>query len=174
MPEPSTNSTDQLKRRKRRLLSSIPFGVTAWVVLAGLPVAPAAPTPGTMHSEIITLTGAKGDPTPGLTSSALRSAPGTAGPGWSAAIDVEDGTQAVAASWTDAPTGVVSVRGHGADGWTEWVELESDPDDAPDDSIRNTGGMAWFGSAGVDDIELEVVAGELSDLEVQPMRYEAP
>jgi hypothetical protein len=174
VPEPTTNPTDRLRRRKRRLLASIPFGITAWVVLAGLPLAPAGPTAGTMHTEIITLTGAKGDPTPGVASSALRSAPAKATPGWTASIDVADGTQSVAASWTGAPTGAVSVRGHSADGWTEWIDLEADADDAPDDSVRDSGGMAWFSSEGVDDVELKVLSGDLTDLEIQPMRYEAP
>jgi hypothetical protein len=172
--EPTANPTKRLRRRKRRLLASLPLGVVAGVALAGLPAAPAAPTPGTMHSEIITLSGPKGDPSPGLTSAALRSAPTTAGPGWSAAIDVDDGTQSVASSWLDAPDGIVAVRGNAPDGWTEWVELASEPAEQPDDGVRNSGGMAWFGSDGVTDIEIKVVAGELSDLEVQPMRYEAP
>lgn len=172
--EPSAHPSPALRRRKRRLLASLPLGAVAWVGLTGLPSAPAAPTPGTMHTEIITLSGAQADPTPGLTSSALRSAPPVAGPGWAAAIDVEDGTQSVASSWTGAPDGIVSVRGNGPDGWTEWVDLESEADDVPDGSTRNSGGMAWFGSEGVDEIEVKVLAGQLSDLEVQPMRYEAP
>ncbi|MGN6695636.1 MAG: DUF4214 domain-containing protein [Aquihabitans sp.] len=174
MPEPRPHPSPALRRRKRRLLASLPLGAIAWVGLAGLPAAPAAPTPGTMHTEIITLSGPQGDPTPGLTSSALRDAPTTAGPGWSASIDVEAGTQSVASSWTGAPDGAVSVRGHAADGWTEWVDLESEPDDGPDTSARNSGGMAWFGSDGVDQVEVKVLQGQLADLQVQPMRYEAP
>ena len=174
MPEPSTHPSPALRRRKRRMLASLPLGAIAWVGLAGLPTAPAAPAPGTMHTEIITLSGAGADPTAGLTSSALRAAPATAGPGWAASIDVEDGTQSVASSWTGAPDGAVSVRGHAADGWTEWVDLESEPDDGPDEAARNSGGMAWFGSDGVDRVEVKVLAGQLSDLEIQPMRYEAP
>lgn len=174
MSEPSAPPTQKLQRRKRRMLASLPLGAVAWVGLAGLPAAPAAPTPGTMHSEIITLSGSQGEPTARAASDSLRDAPSTAGPGWSAVIDVEDGTQSVASSWTGAPDGVVEVRGNGADGWTEWVELESEPDDRPDGSTRYSGGMAWFSSEGVDEIEVKVVAGQLGDLEVQPMRYEAP
>lgn len=174
MPEPSAHPSPALRRRKRRMLASLPLGAIAWVGLAGLPAAPAAPTPGTMHTEIITLSGAQGDPTPGLTSSALRAAPTTAGPGWAASIDVDDGTQSVASSWTGAPDGIVSVRGHGADGWSEWVDLESEADERQDAATRNSGGMAWFGSDGVDQVEVKVLQGQLSDLELQPMRYEAP
>ena len=173
MPEPSTTTTERLRRR-RRVLGSIPFGLTAWVVLTGLPFGPAAPKPGTMHTEIVTLSGPDAQRTAGLRSTALRDAPTSAKPGWASSIDVDPGTQSVAASWTGAPTGSVSVRGHAADGWTEWVDLESDPDDGPDDATRDSGGMAWFGADGVDQVELKVTSGDLHDLEVQPMRYEAP
>ncbi|MCU1369551.1 MAG: repeat protein [Ilumatobacteraceae bacterium] len=174
MSERAGNPTKRLRRRKRRLLATLPLGVVAGIALSGLPAAPVAPTPGTMHSEIITLSGPQGDPTPSLTSSALRDAPAAAGPGWSAAIDVEDGTQSVASSWLGAPQGVIAVRGNAPDGWTEWVELESEPAEQPDDSARNSGGMAWFGSEGVTEVEVKVIAGTLLDLEVQPMRYDAP
>ena len=89
MPEPSAHPSSALRRRKRRLLASLPLGAIAWVGLAGLPTAPAAPAPGTMHTEIITLSGPEGDPSQGLATSALRSAPTTADPGWAASIDVE-------------------------------------------------------------------------------------
>ncbi|WP_421119173.1 DUF4214 domain-containing protein [Aquihabitans daechungensis] len=174
MPESSANTTMRLRRRKRRMLASLPLGVGAWVAMAGLPMAPAEPAPGTMHSEIITLTGPDADAPVDRSASGFRAAPSTAGPGWSTALDVEDGTQSVAASWMGAPDGNVAVRGLGDDGWTEWVDLHADPDDAPDDSIRTSGGMAWFGSDGVRDIEVKVLEGDLADLEVQPMRYEAP
>lgn len=174
MPEPIANTTEPLRRRKRRMLASLPLGVVAWAGLAGLPTAPATPTPGTMHTEIITLSGPEGDALPAPASSSLRAAPTTAGPGWAASVDVDDGTQSVAASWVGAPDGIVSVRGNGADGWTEWIELASESEDAPDDSARTSGGMAWFSSDGVDEIEVKVVAGDLADLEVQPMRYDAP
>ncbi|WP_426573394.1 DUF4214 domain-containing protein [Aquihabitans sp. McL0605] len=187
MPGPSTDTTERIRRRRRRILASIPFGLTAWVVMTGLPFAPAGATPGTMHTEIVTLSGPKAERTAAATpasrvaaapaaatDSTLRSAPTTAGPAWSASIDVEDGTQSVAASWTGAPEGSVSVRGHDDDGWTDWTELAADPDDGPDDGVRDAGGMAWFSSTGVDTVEVKVNKGELSDLQVQPMRYQAP
>ena len=99
MPRSSASTTTLLRRRKRRMLASLPLGVTAWVALAGLPAAPAGPTPGTMHSEIITLSGPEADaPAARSSSSALDAAPATAAPGWSTSIDVDDGTQSVAAS----------------------------------------------------------------------------
>jgi len=174
VPDSSANPTKRLRRRKRRMLTSLPLAAGAWVALAGLPAAPSSPTPGTMHSEIITLSGPESDAPAQLSTSGSEAAPSSAGPGWSTTLDVEDGTQSVAASWLGARDGSVAVRGLGDDGWTEWVELHADPQDAPDDSIRTSGGMAWFGSDGVSDIEVEVREGDLDDLEVQPMRYEAP
>lgn len=172
MPEPIANPTKRLARRRRRVLASLPLSALAWVAIAGLPTAPAAPTPGTMHTEIITLSGPQADPEVGA--AARSAASSTAGPGWSTTLDVDDGTQSVAASWVGAPDGAVAVRGRTAAGWTEWAELEGDGGDAPDDSARTSGGMAWFGTDGVDDVEVRVLQGDLADLEVQPMRYEAP
>lgn len=175
MRGPSNDPNERLRRRKRRMLGSLPFGAAAFVVLTGLPVSPAAPSPGTVHTEIVTLSGSSAEKTPATASTAaLREAPATAVPGWTASIDVEDGTQSVAASWTGAPTGAVSVRGLTTDGWTEWTDLEADPDDGPDDHVRDSGGMAWFGTDGVTDVEVEVLHGDLGDLQLQPMRYEAP
>ena len=103
MPEPIANPTKRLERRRRRVLASLPLSAIAWMAIAGLPTAPAAPTPGTMHTEIITLSGPQADPAVGA--AARSAASTTAGPGWSTTLDVEDGTQSVAASWVGAPDG---------------------------------------------------------------------
>ncbi len=68
----------------------------------------------------------------------------------------------------------MQVRGHSSSGWTSWSELQADPTDGPDDATRDAGGMTWFGSPGVDDIEVKVTKGTLHDLQVQAMQYEAP
>jgi hypothetical protein len=47
----------QRPRRRRRLLSTLPVAVLAWGGLAGLPAVPEGPKAGTVHTEIITLTG---------------------------------------------------------------------------------------------------------------------
>jgi hypothetical protein len=174
MVAPST--TPHRLRRRRRALTSLPLAGVAWVALTGLPFAPAQPTPGTMHTEVLDLTGSAGIDTAaaGAAPSALRSAPTSASAGWSATVDVDDDTQAIAASWLGAADGAVSVRGHGADGWTEWVSLEAEVEETPDDAERTPGGMAWFGRDGVDEVEVKVTAGTLRDLEVQTMRYEEP
>jgi hypothetical protein len=173
------------RRRARRALVGGPSALAAWAVLAGLPFSPAKPTAGEMHTAIITLSGPAAEATApastdgGTSSRALRVPPTVAGPGWSADLDVDDGTQAVAASWTGAAHGAVQVRGLAADGWTEWTDLAADSadapgPDAPDASTRDTGGMAWFSSEGVDEVQVRVAQGKLHDLQVQTMRYEEP
>jgi hypothetical protein len=151
--------------------------VVAWGLLAGLPLGADPARPGEMHTEIISLTGTDAEPTAATAAdgASLRSAaPATASVGWSAGVDVDDGTQAVAASWLGAAEGAVEVRGRAGDTWTEWTELAADTDEAPDDAERTSGGMAWFGATGVDEVEIRVAAGRLSDLEIQPMRYDEP
>lgn len=183
MPSTDLETQHRLRRRKRRMLAVLPASALVWGSLNGMPsVGADDATPGTMHTEIVTLTGsdaertaaASNDVAAGSAPDALRSAPTAAEPGWSATVDVDDGTQAVAASWTGADHGAVEVRGEADGSWTAWTELHADPDEAPDDSVRDSGGMAWFGSDGVDVVEVRVAEGELADLEVQSMRYEEP
>lgn len=161
-------------RRRRRLLAVIPAGLLTWTGMVAIPGAPTSAKPGTMHTEILTLTGPTGSARGTSAGAGAGAGPDAAGPGWSTTVDVDAGTQAVAASWTGAPTGAVDVRGRTADGWTAWTTLEANPDEAPDDATRDAGGMAWWGSPGVDEVELKVVDGDLHDLQIQPMRYEAP
>ncbi|WP_421121607.1 N-acetylmuramoyl-L-alanine amidase [Aquihabitans daechungensis] len=151
--------------------------LSATVVITGLPIGPPSARPGRLTSEIVTLSGpeaAATSPAGSAPSSTVRTPPATAARGWSAAVDVDDGTQAVAASWVGAAHGAVEVRGRSGSRWTEWVALEAEPDEAPDDARRASGGMAWFGSSGVDAVEVRVAEGSLGDLELQAMRYEPP
>ncbi|MFN8017731.1 MAG: DUF4214 domain-containing protein [Acidimicrobiales bacterium] len=175
MPEAANDPTTRLRRRRRALLG-LPVAAVAWAGLGAVPAAPAPARAGTMHTETISLTGADAAQTAAVGSStkALRTPPTKAAPGWSASIDVDDGTQALAASWQGAATGEVEVRGHDDDGWTEWEPLAADPADGGDHSGRDSGGMAWFGRAGIDRAELRVAHGTLQDLQVQAMRYEEP
>ena len=181
MPPHPAALTTRRRRRQLRMLGVTAAAAAGWMA-SGLPFAAAAPTAaaGDMDTEIITLTGATGEPTAAASgeeaadAAALRNAPDAAAAGWSARVDVDDGTQAVALSWTDAPTGEVEVRGHGDDGWSGWIHLHADPDERPDGAERDSGGMAWFGDPGVDEVEVRVESGALVDLELQSMRYEAP
>lgn len=183
MPFQAKLTSIQHRRRKRRVLGAFPVMAVAWAGLSGIPFSPAATTAGTMDTEIIALSGPDADPLApvlasgadaGASAGALRSAPDEAAPGWSASIDVADGTQAAAVSWTGAPTGAVMVRGGDGTTWGEWAELEANPDEGPEDAERDSGGMAWFGAEGVDRVQVKVTEGQLSDLELQTMRYDEP
>ncbi|MEZ5204296.1 MAG: DUF4214 domain-containing protein [Acidimicrobiales bacterium] len=178
-----TNRTNRAIRSRRRRMAATALGAAvAWAGLAGLPIDAEPARAGEVHTEILTLTGAEGiatapasaDSGSSLATSAEQAAPSAATPGWSADLDVDDGTQSVAASWLGADDGIVEVRGLVGDTWTEWTELAADAQDGPDGGGRDAGGMAWFGIDGVDRIQVRVVAGDLQDLEVQPMRYEEP
>ena len=181
MPAPSDIANRRRRRRQHSVLVALVAATGAWG-LTSLPFAAAAPTAGSMDTEIIALTGddaqattaAADDLGAGEDPDAERPAPDAAGPGWSAAVDVDAGTQAVGLSWIGAPTGAVEVRGRGDDGWTGWEHLHADPDERPDDAERDSAGMVWFGDPGVDEVEVRVDEGELVDLELQSMRYTAP
>lgn len=173
----SSTHNPNLRRRRTRLAVAVPAAVVAWGLLAGLPLGADPARPGEMHTEIISLTGADAAPTAATAAdgAAVRSAaPATASAGWSAGVDVDDGTQAVAASWLGAAEGAVEVRGRAGESWTAWTELAAEVEETPDDTERTSGGMAWFGTTGVDEVEIRVAAGRLTDLEIQPMRYEEP
>lgn len=183
MPIQANLTSIQHRRRKRRVLAAFPVMAVTWAGLSGIPFSAAAPTAGTMNTEIVTLSGPDADPSApvpasgadaGAPAGTLRSAPDEATPGWSASLAVADGTQAAAVSWTGAPTGVVMVRGGEGSTWGEWAELEANPDEGPEDAERDSGGMAWFGTEGVDQVQVKVTEGELADLELQTMRYEEP
>lgn len=134
--------------------------------------------PPASTSEIFTLSGtgatatrpASGDRAAG----ALRAAPRSASTGWSASLDVADGSQAVGVVWRGAVEGAVSVRGRAASGWTPWSALEGEPGEGPDESTRTATAMVWFGSEGVDEVELRVDAGQLPGLELQAIRTSIP
>lgn len=96
-------------------------------------------------------------------------------PGFEAAITVPEG-QMVGIEWRDAPVGVVELRARTNGTWGAWIELEADPDTAPDPSsregsvVRSTAvGPVWTGS-GTQAVELRVRAGRLADLRVDVLR----
>lgn len=194
MPPPSTPTGRRLRRR-RRILGAFPVVLASWVVISGLPVAPAPSRPGTLHTDEIVLTGPNGRPTApaapetdaagpvapataAATAPVRPTAPSVAPSGWSAAVALDPGTDAVAVSWTGEPEGEVEVRGRTPEGWTDWMHLHADPLEAPDELPASAhdvaGDLLWFGGDGIDRAELRVEEGTLRDLTVEPMRYEPP
>ncbi|HXH56164.1 fibronectin type III domain-containing protein [Iamia sp.] len=84
----------------------------------------------------------------------------------------------VAVGWSGAPVGAVQLRARTSDTWGAWVELEADPDHAPDptspdaSAARPTAvGPVWTGS-GTQAVELRVTSGRLADLRVDVLRTE--
>ena len=173
-------------RRRRRIMGAVPVVLASWAVVGGLPVGSPAPGPGSLHTDTVVLTGSGATdtaPASGAARSRVRAAaPTTATEGWSAAVDVDGGSQAVAVSWTGEPHGAVDLRGRTADGWTGWSEIHANPDEGPDPAGSSaegahadvSGDLLWFGGDGVDRVEVRVHEGELADLTVEAMRYEEP
>lgn len=167
--------------RRRRTARSGAAAALAAAVLVGL-LAPSAPAsarpaaPPEPDSEVFVLTGPGAEPTApvaGDGTAALRSAaPAAAGPRWSAVLDVADGSQGVGVAWDGDQAGTVSVRGRTDDGWTPWEELEGEPGEGPDVTVRTGTPLRWFGPEGVDEVELRVVDGRLAGLELQAVRVD--
>lgn len=138
----------------------------------------ASPPAAGTTSQIFPLSGehaeataaASGDRDPG----ALRAAPAAVSPGWSAALDVADGSQAVGVAWDGNREGAVSVRGRSASGWSSWSALHGEPGEGPDESTRTGTEMMWFGGEGVDEVELRVDEGRLPGLELQAIKSTIP
>jgi hypothetical protein len=177
-------------RRRRRLLGGLPLALASWVVVGGLPFGAPQPSVGTLRSETVVLTGPGASdtaPASGPSRARIRStAPDTATEGWSAAVDVDAGSQAVAVTWTGEPHGAVELRGRTPLGWSTWSEIHANPREAPDGAGPDgpgsgegsntdvSGDLLWFGGDGVDRVEVRVHEGELADLTVEAMRYVEP
>lgn len=186
--------TSRQLRRRRRILGALPVALASWVAVVGLPLGPTDPGVGTLHTQTIALTGADAGataPASGAARSRVRpSVPDHAVEGWSAAVDVDAGSQAIAVSWTGEPHGAVEIRGRTDGGWSGWSEIHPEPGEAPDAAHARlsgsgptsgegsgsdvTGDLLWFGGEGVDRVEVRVHEGELTDLTVEAMRYEPP
>ena len=98
--------------------------------------------------------------------------------GWQRTVDTGQPTQMVGFEWQGAEAGAVEVRANGPDGWTEWQLVEGDPAEGPDvDSHerpdRTTAVPVWVGH-GVEQVEVRVAEGSLSDLKVHALRSEDP
>ncbi len=175
-----SSSASPRLRRRRRILGAFPVVLASFVVVNGLPVQPAPPGAGTLHTDEILLTGPEAEPTAAAsgTTRTRTAVPDAATEGWSAAVDVDDGTQAVAVSWTGEPEGEVEVRGRTTDGWSEWMHVHGNPHEGPDagsgDGSDVTGDLLWFGGDGIDAVEVVVEEGTLEDLKLEAMRYEQP
>jgi hypothetical protein len=186
--------TNSLARRRRRMIGAVPAAFAVWVVIGGIPLSAPAPEAGTLDSQTIRITGTNADATPAASGGvevgptrSRSSIPTTVTAGWTASVDVTNGSQAIGVTWTGSPTGEVEIRGLGASGWTAWNEIHANPTEGPDGTGRRisedqdgegsgddtSGDLVWFGG-GVDRVELRVASGPLSDVTIEAMQYRPP
>ena len=142
-----------------------------------VPPTPASASPGgpaEPQSEVFVLSGPKAKATAPAADERVRSvAPPVAGPGWTAGLDVRDGSQGVGVSWDGEKAGTVAVRGLAPDGtWTAWEPLEGEPGEGPDVTTRTGTQLLWLGAEGVDQVEVRVDDGHLAGLTLQATRTE--
>ncbi len=161
-------------RRRRRIMGAVPVVLASWAVVGGLPVGSPAFGPSFLHTDTVVLTGSGATdsaPASGAARSRVQAAtPTTATEGWSAAVDVDGGSQAVAVSWTGEPHGAVELQQRTHWRWLDGVvEIHSaNPDEGPDPAGAsaegahadvNSGDLLWFGGDGVDRVEVRVHEG---------------
>ncbi len=101
---------------------------------------------------------------------------GRAGEGWSKATDTEMPTQVAAVTWQGKQEGAVEVRARQDGEWGQWLRLEGNPYEGPDQGSREyrgrtSAGPAWVGSD-ADKVEVRVVEGDLSGLKLHAIRSE--
>ncbi|HEV7721474.1 MAG TPA: N-acetylmuramoyl-L-alanine amidase, partial [Iamia sp.] len=91
-------------------------------------------------------------------------------------VAVEPGTQMVGVSWAGGDDVEVQVAAPEGDGWGPWADLHPDGPDGSDGGRvggRTGVGPAWLGTAGVDRVAVQVVAGAPTALRVEAMRFAA-
>jgi hypothetical protein len=98
----------------------------------------------------------------------------TASPGWHQPVHVGSPTQLVGFRWAGATDGAVEVRVRDQGRWSSWVRVEGNPAEGPDRASpefrgRTAAGPVWVG-AGVHDLEVRVVEGRLTHLEIHALR----
>lgn len=98
------------------------------------------------------------------------------GPGWSETIDQNEPFQLAGFRWRGRNEGAVEIRVRDGDGWGEWGEVHGNPDEAPDPgSAESTSftsaGPVWVGRD-VNNIQVRVIEGKLSGLEMVAVRSE--
>jgi hypothetical protein len=100
----------------------------------------------------------------------------TADAGWVGAADVEPGTQMVGLTWIGDDTAEVEVRAESPDGsWSTWTDVHGHHGaPAPGEGVGRAGGdPVWLGSDGTERVEVRVASGEVTDLRLDAMRWEA-
>ena len=187
----------QQRRALRRATLFAPAVALSWALVVGLPTAPQPGSPGRLEESTIRLTGpdavavapATEDPaaTTGPKDGKSRAEPGgttrrttgAAAQGWSAAVDLDDGTQMLGLTWDDsaaAAGATLEIRSRQDDQWSPWQHLDSEPDEGPDAGGNGRAGtdLVWLGHEGADQVEVRVDGGMLDDLSMERMHWIDP
>jgi hypothetical protein len=160
----------------RRFLARFLTGTAmATVVATGLPAPAALPAPPEVQTQTVDLTslgGVGGAEAPAGPRAAAAEAPPTKG--WSTKVKPSFEAQLVGFSWQGAPRGAVEVRRRAGRTWSEWYEVDADPDESPDAGSaeatrRTSAGPVWLGD-GTDEVEVRVEHGRLDGLRMEAIR----
>jgi hypothetical protein len=118
-------------------------------------------------------TSRRGEPNPNVVSRDDRP-----GPGWSVAAALPIDGQFVVLDWEGGAHAAFQVRSHDGDGWTGWVGVHSDPDEAPDAAAEPGSGEHAVGpifvGEGTDAVEVYVSEGHPDDLGMTVMKSVEP
>ncbi|MGI9023771.1 MAG: RICIN domain-containing protein [Acidimicrobiales bacterium] len=103
---------------------------------------------------------------------------GVAEPGFTRTADTGQPTQLVGFEWEGRQEGAVEVRAQQDGAWSEWLRVEGDPTEGPDEDSpehrqKTTAGPVWVGRD-VRQVETRVVEGSLSQVKLHALRSEEP
>jgi hypothetical protein len=171
------------RRFPARLLAAATVTVlVATTAAVALPVVAPQASSGHLVREVLPLSGA-GAPAraaavdePGR--SVAKAAPRTVGAAWSADVDVPDGTQMVDLTWAGSPDGAAQIRFRdpATDEWSDWTDVASEPDEAPDAGGNGRYGAEplWLGHDGTTGVQVKVAKGDLTDLRLGASHWVPP
>jgi len=137
---------------------------------------------GILSATLVTLlaAGTVGSParrTAAIEDHGRRLAAGAA-PGWQLPVHVASPAELVGFRWAGATEGAVEMRVRHQGQWSSWLRVEGNPSEGPDRTSpefrgRTAAGPVWVGSD-VHDLEVRVVEGRLSRLELHALHTKSP
>ena len=166
--------------RLRPLTRCALLAIPAIIVTSGLPLAPTPAPPPRIETAAVRLAGQGAASDRAL----VRLAPdaGVIDPaqparsGWAARVALPNHGQMVGLTWTGAGEVQLELRSHDARAWSDWVQLDSGADEAPDApegrGVKGIGPI-WVGE-GTDLIDLRVRAGSLAQLTMHSLESVEP
>lgn len=176
--------------KSRRLARGMTGVALAWVLLTGVPFS-AAPRDPSVHQAHVDLTDGFGTVLPDAPVRTLATPPGTVSSagltsraakfaaGWQTRVTLPEKGQMVALRWTGSADGALRLRSHDANGWSKWVDVAADDDEAPDPGTEgvstgaHTVGPIWVGD-GTDAVDLQVQRGTLRNVGLDVLRVTRP